>query len=110
MYHYLATSDHVMKLPISEKRSIGNYMIHQGLALLLVTCKDKQPRAIQKCFQSVYLDITRMICVGYGPYRVDDLFPTGSTHGVIECKLDPKINAQYLRWLNAKMSRTSFVK
>ena len=80
------------------------------ISWLLVTCKDKQPRAIQKCFQSVYLDITRMICVGYGPYRVDDLFPTGSTHGVIECKLDPKINAQYLRWLNAKMSRTSFVK
>jgi 23S rRNA pseudouridine2605 synthase len=77
------------------------------ISWLAISTKDNQPKAVQRSLQAVFLDITRMRCIGYGPYKLDEIFPAAAEPvGVREIKLDPAVSAKYLRMLNARTVST----
>ena len=75
---------------------------------LKVSTTEKQScKAIQQACKQLYLDVTRLICVGYGPYHLDDYFPEKSTNKVSELRMEPSVHAAYLRLQNTKPIRTT---
>jgi len=69
-----------------------------------VTTTEKQFHRINDAFKSVYLNITRGICIGYGHYLLKDLFPPDSLVSFTEVKLTPALHAEYMKLQNMKYS------
>lgn len=71
---------------------------------LKITTKEKQFQAINKAFKHLFLNITRCICVGYGPFVLKDLFPDDMTlhPGYVEAKLNPTLHAAYMKLQHSK--------
>ena len=67
----------------------------------LVTRENKN-RVIQTCFKKLYLNISRLICIGIGPFRVDDW----SGAPFIELKLTPEVSAAYHQYQYSKVINT----
>lgn len=42
---------------------------------LTLTLTESKAKAIKKCLKSLYLNVQRIICVGFGPYNLGDLKP-----------------------------------
>jgi 23S rRNA pseudouridine2605 synthase len=60
-----------------------------------VTCYENKNRVIQKAFKKMFLNITRLICVGFGPYRLNEC--AAEPGMVAEIKLTPELNGSYLK-------------
>jgi len=72
---------------------------------LEVTCYENKNKLIRSAFAKLYLDVTRLICVGFGPYDKEDYLPTGgsSEKGFAVVKLTPQISAMYHEIQNNKI-------
>lgn len=60
-----------------------------------VTCYENRNRVIQRAFKKLFLNITRVICVGFGPFRLSDI--ASAPEGVVEIKLPPDLNGRFLK-------------
>lgn len=97
---------------------------HQSntMTWLKVVTKETQFNQISEAFKSMFLNITRGICVGYGPYNLKDLFPVVDVNtkgdsvsntkpavlnAFTEVKLVPALHAKYLKLQNAKHHNNS---
>ena len=70
------------------------------ISWLNVTSYDNRNQAIKKSFENLFLKITRIICVGFGEFKMDELIPAGSASQCREVKLSPEMNALYLKMQN----------
>lgn len=65
------------------------------MSWVAVTCYENKNRIIQKAFKKMFLNITRLICVGFGPYKLSDCAPTPGS--IVEIKLTPELNGKFLQ-------------
>jgi 23S rRNA pseudouridine2605 synthase len=74
------------------------------MSWLKVTTKEKQFHAVHKAFKHLFLNITRGICVGYGPFHLKEIFPADMTlhPGYVEVKLSPTLHAAYMKLQHSK--------
>jgi 16S rRNA U516 pseudouridylate synthase RsuA-like enzyme len=71
-----------------------------------LTCNDNRTGIIKKIFSALYLDLTRLICVGFGPFSLDNVLPAEKKGGIAEVKLPPEISALYHEIQNNKIVNT----
>lgn len=76
-----------------------------------VSVTDTQPQALQQCLQKVFLQPTRIICEGFGPFKSSVIFGSEQERKemavqplYVEVKLPPELHAIMLRHMNAKHS------
>jgi 23S rRNA pseudouridine2605 synthase len=86
-------------MDVSVQRTSGT------ISWLAVTLYENRSRIIQTSFQKLYLNPTRIICVGYGPYRLSEC--VGSKSAVAEISLTPELNAMYMKSLSGMRSTES---
>jgi hypothetical protein len=84
------------------------------LTWLSITCHENKNRVVREALKALYLSVTRMLCVEFGPFTLENLFPQGAGSGseatIRELQLSPEINAKYLAMINSRtMSKTSVV-
>lgn len=54
---------------------------------MALSCPDSKSRAVKTVCEHLHLTLTRLICVGFGPYKLNDL-PAGN---IVEAKLTPEL-------------------
>ena len=85
------------------------------ISWLAVTCYENKNRAVRKMFSNLHLNVTRMICVGFGPYKLDEILQTQALSGadtraaVKEIQLTPAIHALFLKQQNASSLTKTYV-
>ena len=58
-----------------------------------IILSDPRSRAVRECFSKLYLHVTRLICVGFGPFDLEKLLP--DKQPIAEIKLTPQLSALY---------------
>jgi len=60
---------------------------------MAISCPDSKSRAIKSVCEHLHLSLTRLICVGFGPYKLGEL-PAG---GIVEVKLTPELEEMFIK-------------
>ena len=71
---------------------------------------DNKNKAIQAQFKKMFFKITRILCVGFGPFKLDDLLSIVDKEGFAEVPLPHHLHAKFLSRENDKLlSKTNVV-
>eukprot|EP01034_Spumella_vulgaris_P039058 gene39058-48241_t len=66
---------------------------------LNVTSYDHRNQALKKSFDKLFLKMTRVICVGFGDLKLDEVIPVNSALHCKEIKFDVEMNQMYLKMM-----------
>eukprot|EP01036_Dinobryon_divergens_P028744 gene28744-37742_t len=82
-------------MEVSIERTSGT------ISWIKLTCSDPRSRAVRDCFGKLFLQITRLICVGFGPFDLEKLLP--DKQPIAEVKITPQLSALYQRAQHKKI-------
>ena len=74
----------------------------ETITWLNIISSDNKNRVIHKSFKKLYLNISRLICVGIGPFKVEDW----NSSPMLELKLTPEVSAAYHQLQYSKVMNT----
>lgn len=77
---------------------------------LNLSTADRRPKVIEKALEHLKLKAYRIVCTGFGPYKLDDIFPEAApANASVELKLAANLHAEFHKQQNQHHSNVATI-